>query len=95
MLIEKVTAPPVLALPKRGRKYSLDTDASAHQVGYALFQTDEKRSSTPRVLAQTLAQAERNYSVSESECLTVIDGIATCGPYLCAGYCKSATPLLG
>ncbi len=66
MLIEKVTSPPVHALPKRGRKYSLDTDASAHQVGCALFQTDEEGMRRPLGFwSRTLAPAERNYSASE------------------------------
>ncbi len=82
-LIGKVKSPPVLALLNRGRKYSLDTDASAHQVGCALFQTDEEVVRRPfGFWSRTLAPAERNCSASERECLAVVYGITTCRPYL-------------
>lgn len=40
-LIDAVTSPLVLALPCRGLKYSMDTDACEHQIGCALFQLHE------------------------------------------------------
>ena len=36
-LIDAVTQPPVLALPKVGLPFSIDTDSSDYQVGAALF----------------------------------------------------------
>lgn len=38
--IEKVTIPKLLALPKAGLPYSVDTDSSDYQVGCSLFRTD-------------------------------------------------------
>ena len=40
-LIDAVLSPQVLALPKQGLPYSVDTDASAYGLGAALFQTHE------------------------------------------------------
>ncbi len=82
-LTEAVNFPPVLALPRSGLTYSLDTDAGDHQVGCALFQTYLDGTRRPLgFLSRTLAPAERNYSVSERECLAVVYGITTCRPYL-------------
>ena len=36
-LKEQLVAPPVLALPKRGCPYMIDTDASAYQLGATLL----------------------------------------------------------
>ena len=36
-LKRRLVSPPVLALPRYGRKYTLDTDACGHQVGCALL----------------------------------------------------------
>ena len=36
-LKEQLVAPPVLALPKRGCTYMIDTDASAYQLGATLL----------------------------------------------------------
>ncbi len=73
----------MLALPKSGKPYSHDTDASAHQVGCALFQEQEDRYRSPiRFWSRTLSPAERNYSASERECLPLVYGITTCRPYL-------------
>ncbi|CAN8072599.1 unnamed protein product, partial [Agarophyton chilense] len=40
-LLNAVTSPPILALPNPGLPYEVDTDASANQVGCALFQSSE------------------------------------------------------
>ena len=40
-LKRKLISPPVLALPKRGRPYMIDTDASAYQLGAALLQQQD------------------------------------------------------
>lgn len=82
-LITAITSPPVLAIPRRGLRYSLDTDASKYQVGCALFQTQEGGERRPiGFWSRTLTAPEKNYSVSEQECLSVIYGITTCRPYL-------------
>lgn len=82
-LLAAVTSPPVLSLPKRDLPYSLDTDASNHQVGCALFQTTPEGERRPIGLwSRSLNDHERNYSVSEKECLAVVWSLQTLRPYL-------------
>lgn len=82
-LVTNVTNPPVLALPKPGLPYSLDTDASAYQVGAALFQTHDNGERKPiGFWSRTLLPAEKNYSVSERECLAVVFALQNLRPYL-------------
>ncbi len=73
----------MLALPKNGRHYSLDTDASANQIGAALFQTQENGERKPiGFWSRTLTSAEQHYSATEKECLAIVFGIQISIPYL-------------
>ncbi|CDF40047.1 unnamed protein product [Chondrus crispus] len=82
-LQDAILGPPVLALPKKNLPYSVDADASDYQIGAALFQTHPDAQSKPiGFFSRTLAAAERNYSVSEKECLAVIWAVQTLRPYL-------------
>ncbi len=82
-LIEKVTSPPVLALPRLVLKYSVDTDACDYQIGCALFQTDGDGERKPLGFwSRTLAPAEPNYSTTEKEWLAVIFAVQICRLYL-------------
>ena len=82
-LISAVTAPPILALPKPGLPYSVDTDASNSQVGAALFQTQPDGERQPvGYWSRTLNSAELNYSTTEKECLAVVWALGTLRPYL-------------
>lgn len=82
-LKSSVLSPPILALPKQGLHYSLDTDVSDYQIGEALFKTHPDGFRKPiGFFSRTLAAAERNYSVSEKECLAVVWAVQTLRPYL-------------
>ncbi|CDF40678.1 unnamed protein product [Chondrus crispus] len=82
-LKDAILAPPGLALPRKGLPYSVDTDASDYHIGAALFQTHRDAQRKPiGFFSRTLAAAERNYSVSEKECLAVIWAVQTLRPYL-------------
>ena len=81
-LIAAVTSPPILALPKLGLPYSLDTDASNEQVGAALFQEEDGERRPIGFWSRTLHAAERNYATPEKECLAVVWGVTTLRPYL-------------
>ena len=62
-LKDAVTTPQILALPKAGLPYSMDTDAIDFQVGAALFQTHEEGARKPiGFWSCSLHAAERNYS---------------------------------
>ena len=59
-------SPPVLALPRCGRKYTLDTDACGHQVGCTLLQEQPEGSTRPvGYWSRALTEAERNYTTTE------------------------------
>lgn len=82
-LLEKLSNPPILALPQPLLPYEVHTDASAYQVGCSLFQIYPDRSRRPvGFWSRTLNSAEKNYSPTERECLAVIYSITTCRPYL-------------
>ena len=82
-LINAICSPPILALPRPGLDYSIDTDASNRQVGAALFQTHEGGIRRPiGFWSRTLRPAELNYGVPEKECLAVVWALTTLRPYL-------------
>ena len=82
-LVEAICSPPILALPRPGLPYTVDTDASNRQIGAALFQTHEGDLRKPiGFWSRTLRSAELNYGVPEKECLAVVWAVTTLRPYL-------------
>lgn len=82
-LLKCITSPPVLALPVADRRLSIDTDASAEQIGCALFQEDEGGERMPLgYWSRQLLPAEANYSATERECLALVWGVQILRPYL-------------
>ena len=82
-LVNAVTSPPVLAIPRPDLPYSVDTDASDYQVGAALFQTTEDGESRPiGYWSRSLKPTEKNYSTPEKQCLAVVWALTTLRPYL-------------
>ena len=85
-LKRKLISPPVLALPKRGRPYMINTDASAYQLGATLLQQQDpskpKEWVPVRYWSKTLNSAEQNYSATERECYSVVWAITTLRPYI-------------
>lgn len=62
-LIIAVTSQPVLAIQKNCLPYSLDTDASAYQVGATILQTDDENNRTPVWFwSRTLNTHEKSFS---------------------------------
>jgi len=75
--------PPVLVLPKIGKPYMVDTDASAYQVGCSLLQEQEDGDWHPvGYWSRALNKAEQGYSPTERECLAVVWAVTTLRPYL-------------
>ena len=68
--------PLVLALPKAGHPYMIDTDACAYQLGAMLLQQqDEEKANDCAPVgywSKTLTGTERNYSTTERECYSVV-----------------------
>lgn len=82
-LIEKICNPPVLDFPVNGLPFSVDTDDSNYQVGFALFQTYQDGERRPiRFFSRSLNKAEINYSAPERDCLEVLCSLLTLRPYL-------------
>ena len=82
-LRQRLLKAPILALPRHGAPYKLDTDACAYQVGCCLLQEQEDNTWHPiGYFSRSLTDAERNYSASERECLAVVWGVLMLRPYL-------------
>ena len=82
-LKQRMTSPPVLALPRHGKPYIVDTDASAYQLGCALLQEQDDETYKPvGYWSYSLNDTERNYSPTERECYSVVWSVTTLRPYI-------------
>ena len=82
-LKSKLVSPPILCLPKLGKRYILDTDASAYQLGCVLLQEQDDNEFRPvGYWSYSLNPAERNYSATERECYAVVWAITSLRPYI-------------
>jgi len=82
-LKRRLTEAPILALTRRRGAYTLDTDASAGQVGEVLLQEQPDQSTRPvGYWSRSLNAAERNYSTTERECLAVVWASLLLRPYI-------------
>ena len=65
---------PILALPRHGRPYMIETDARAYQIGWTLLQEHEQPNDWRPVgyWSYSLNDSERNYSATERECFAVV-----------------------
>ena len=71
-----LSSPPVLAYPDFDRPFTLSTDASGSAIGYILEQPD--KDGHLRAIAyggRALRAHEKKWTISELECLAVIEGI--------------------
>ena len=74
---------PILKAPDFGKRFLLQTDASKTGIGAVLSQLDDKLREHPVVyLSRQLKPNERNYSVSEQECLAIVWSINKLRYYL-------------
>ena len=82
-LKDALISAPILALPRPGLPYSMDTDACDYQVGVVLLQLYPDGTRHPiGYWSRSLNDAERNYSTTEKECLAVVWGCQILRPYL-------------
>ncbi|CAN8061906.1 unnamed protein product [Agarophyton chilense] len=76
-------SPPILALPKTGLPYTLDTDASHAQIGCYLIQEQHTGDKLPiEYWSRAMNEAEQNYTVTEKECLAVVWSMLMLRPYM-------------
>lgn len=74
---------PILAFPDMNKPFILTCDASKSGLGYILGQLDNN--GKERVIeysGRSLQPAEKNYSVSELECLAIVSGVKAFSSYL-------------
>ena len=83
-LRDALVSPPVLALPKPGAEFVLDTDASERQIGCVLQQRMDSEAPLKPVgfFSRILNAAECNYSTTEKEALAIVWACRLLRPYL-------------
>ena len=79
-LKKALTTAPILASPEFGKPFILTTDASKFALGAVLSQVQEGKERAIRYASRSMNAAERNYSVTEKECLAIVWAI---GMYRC------------
>jgi len=84
-LKEALISAPVLACSDFSRRFTLQTDASSRGLGAILTQYQENEERVIVYASRSLNEAEKNYSATELECLTVVWGIRKMRGYL-EGY---------
>ena len=83
LLKEKLSSAPLLVHPDYNREFIVQCDASQCGVGALLAQADGLGNERPiAFMSQKLNKAQRNYSVTELECLAVVLAVKKFRPYI-------------
>lgn len=78
-----LSSSPVLINPDFSKKFYLHCDASDYGIGAVLVQMDEEGNERPvAFMSRKLNSAQRNYSVTERECLAAVEAIQKFRCYL-------------
>ncbi|KAI8119245.1 Transposon Tf2-6 polyprotein [Lucilia cuprina] len=78
-----LTSAPVLRHPNFAKRFYVQCDASDYGVGAVLFQLNEKEEEHPIAFySQKLNSCQKNYSVTEKECLAAVLAIRKFRPYV-------------
>ena len=82
MLKKALTEAPILAYPDFNLPFILACDASDVGIGAILSQVQGGKERVIAYASWTLNAAQKNYTVTECECLAVVEFIAHFRPYL-------------
>ncbi|GBP97703.1 Retrovirus-related Pol polyprotein from transposon 297 [Eumeta japonica] len=78
-----LSSAPVLAQPDFSKEFVIQCDASRIGVGGVLFQVDDENRERPiSFVSQKLNRAQRNYTVTELECLAAVVCVKRFRPYI-------------
>lgn len=78
----KLISAPVLHCPDFSQRFEIQTDASNVGLGAVLVQRINDEECVVSYASRTLSNAEKNYTVTERECLGVLFGVETFRPYV-------------
>lgn len=82
-LKQALTTAPVLSHPDFKKRFYVQCDASDYGVGAVLFQKDSENNEKPiAFFSMKLNAAQRNYSVTEKECLAAVLAVKRFRPYI-------------
>ena len=82
-LKEKLITAPVLAYPDFSKDFFLFTDSSGTALGAILSQKDQEgREKVIHYASRNMTSAEKNYTVTEQECLAVVWSVSYFRQYL-------------
>lgn len=79
---DALVSAPILSQPDFSKKFVIQCDASDTGLGGVLTQTIDGSERVIAYASRTLSRSERNYSVTERECLSVIFSIEKFRPYV-------------
>lgn len=77
-----LTSSPVLGIPDYSLPFQIECDASDHGMGAVLVQTQNGEERVIAFMSAKLNAAQRNYHVTERECLAVLTAIEKFRPYI-------------
>jgi hypothetical protein len=81
-LIEKLINAPTLAFPDFSKRFKVETDACEYGMGAILSQKQDGADQPIAYFSKSLNKAERNYSTTEKEALTIIAAVKQFRPYI-------------
>jgi len=81
-LKEKITSQPVLSLPRRERKFRVETDISGHTIEGVLSQEQEGKWKPIAFLSRMMQPAEQNYEIYDKELLAIVKALTKWKQYL-------------
>ena len=84
-----LTHAPILAYPRWDTEYLLYTDASSESIGCCLAQIQDGKERVISYYGRSLSQSERNYGITQRECLALVYSVKRLEHYLRTNHFKA------